>query len=62
MKTVDRINYIPKMHKSEEFKRFGTFIALPTEERKEVFGFSTEKEFERRIRKINKALRNREGV
>lgn len=33
------------MHKPEEFRRFGAFMALPIEERKAVFGFSTEKQF-----------------
>lgn len=35
----------PKMHKPEEFRRFGYFVALPIEERRTVFGFTTEKQF-----------------
>lgn len=33
------------MHKPEEFRQFGYFAALPIEERRAVFGFTTEKQF-----------------
>ncbi|HVX90069.1 MAG TPA: hypothetical protein VHC20_00175 [Candidatus Paceibacterota bacterium] len=39
------LDHLPKMHKPEEFKRFGAFMALPKEERMLVFGFTTEKQF-----------------
>lgn len=31
--------------KPEEFRQYGLFMALPTEERKAIFGFTTDKQF-----------------
>lgn len=31
--------------KPEEFRQYGLFMALPSEERKEIFGFTTDKQF-----------------
>ncbi|HOB90279.1 MAG TPA: hypothetical protein PKG74_03055, partial [Candidatus Colwellbacteria bacterium] len=39
-------------HKPEEFRQYGLFMALPTEERKEIFGFSTDAGFSKKF-KVN---------
>lgn len=45
MQRKRQTHYTPQMHKPEEFRRFGLFMALPSDERKAVFGFTTEKQF-----------------
>lgn len=37
--------YVPGIRKPEEFRQYALFLALPTEDRKTIFGFTTDKQF-----------------
>lgn len=42
---AEQPDHLRGRQKPEEFRQYGLFMALPTEERKEIFGFTTDKQF-----------------
>ena len=50
------LEYIPGLKKPEEFKQFGLYMALPSEERKTLFGISSERQFSAKFKVHHKTL------
>lgn len=44
-KGAEQPDHLRGRQKPEEFRQYGLFMALPIEERKEIFGFTTDKQF-----------------